>query len=58
MEMDVTYIRALAERDKEDEADKPAPVQSIYAGEEISTRPLTPQLFDALFGSNDNRSRR
>jgi hypothetical protein len=50
--MDIAYIRALGAKDKEEEEEKPAP--NGY-GEEVSSRPLTPALFDALFGSNDNR---
>jgi hypothetical protein len=46
--MDVAYIRAINEKDKEeDEAKKPS------QDEELSSRPLSPALFDALF-SNDN----
>jgi hypothetical protein len=52
MEMDVAYIQALR---KKDEAKKEPETPSILGDEDISTRPLTPELFDALFGSNDNR---
>jgi hypothetical protein len=47
--MDVAYIRALNVKDKEEEAKRePSPP------EELSSRPLSPALFDALFGNNDN----
>lgn len=49
--MDVTYIQALNKKFK---ADEPVEDTSIFAGEVISTRPLTPALFDAIFAGNDN----
>jgi len=49
--MDVTYIQALNKKFK---ADEPVADTSIYADEGISSRPLTPALFDAIFAGNDN----
>jgi len=51
LEMDVTYIQALNKKFK---ADEPVADTSIYADEGISSRPLTPALFDAIFAGNDN----
>jgi hypothetical protein len=52
LEMDVTYIQALNKKFK---ADEPVVTDtSIYADEGISSRPLTPALFDAIFAGNDN----
>ncbi len=55
MEMDVAYIRAL--KKKGDEEDKATEAKSSVYGEVITARPLTPQLFDALFANNDNARR-
>ncbi len=50
--MDVTYLQALNKKFK---ADEPVVTDtSIYADEGISSRPLTPALFDAIFAGNDN----
>jgi hypothetical protein len=54
--MDIAYLRALNARH---EAEKEPEVTVTPSGETVSTRPLTPALFDALFGGvNDNRNRR
>lgn len=47
--MDVTYIRAFQKK-----SDEGTEEESVgFPGEVVSTRPLTPELFDAVF-TNDN----